>query len=70
MLLQYENRRHPYHLLLQLMLVLVIIGRWLMPKGDLGEHQLSHNLVAYLVSVAFDPLPTLFFCAYSFAGCF
>ncbi len=33
----------------QLLLVVLIIGRWLLPKGDISREQLSQILLAYLV---------------------
>lgn len=35
-------------LLEQLLLVVLIIGRWLLPKGDISREQLSQILLAYL----------------------
>lgn len=37
-------------LLEQLLLVVLIVGRWLLPKGDISREQLSQILLAYLVS--------------------
>ncbi|EPB73528.1 hypothetical protein ANCCEY_07393 [Ancylostoma ceylanicum] len=37
-------------LLEQLLLVVLIIGRWLLPKGDISREQLSQILLAYLVA--------------------
>ena len=33
----------------QLLLVTLIIGRWILPKGDISREQLSQILLAYLV---------------------
>lgn len=37
----------------QLLLVNLIIGRWILPKGDISREQLSQILLAYLVSHLF-----------------
>ncbi|KAI6182904.1 hypothetical protein M3Y97_00430600 [Aphelenchoides bicaudatus] len=37
-----------YQVLEQLLLVVLIVGRWLLPKGDISREQLSQILLAYL----------------------
>lgn len=39
-----------YQILEQLLLVVLIVGRWLLPKGNISREQLSQILLAYLVS--------------------
>ncbi|MFH4978791.1 hypothetical protein AB6A40_005500, partial [Gnathostoma spinigerum] len=43
-----DEKQVRLQMLEQLMLVVVIIGRWLLPKGDISREQLSQILLAYL----------------------
>ncbi|KAH7696165.1 Transmembrane protein 26 [Aphelenchoides avenae] len=44
---QLDDKLH-FQLLEQLLLVVLIIGRWLLPKGEISREQLSQILLAYL----------------------
>ncbi|CAD5209966.1 unnamed protein product [Bursaphelenchus xylophilus] len=42
------DKMFEYQILEQLLLVVLIVGRWLLPKGDISREQLSQILLAYL----------------------
>ncbi|KAI1706225.1 transmembrane protein 26 domain-containing protein [Ditylenchus destructor] len=42
------DEKLPLQLLEQLLLVMLIVGRWLLPKGEISREQLSQILLAYL----------------------
>lgn len=50
-----DEEEFKLQILEQMLLVVLIVGRWLLPKGDISREQLSQILLAYLVDI-FDQI--------------